>query len=213
MTQKQNQVLCAICGKCPATTVDHVPPKGIFPKPRPANLVTVPACFRCNHVASKNDEKFRVYLSLHVGIDTPQTKTLWDKHAFRSVRHNKRLHQEILQMMKPMETTTPNGIVLGKRTVALWNSRSHDAVIEKTIRGLYYHHYKEVLGDRALVRVQWLRRLDNDIYEQTKNWPQNDIGNGTLIYKYGRAEKAPLHSLWVFQFYGRHWSSGYTVPR
>lgn len=212
MAQTPTQILCAICGKRPATTVDHVPPKGIFAKPRPTNLITVPACFHCNHVASKNDEKFRVYLSLHVGIDTPQTKILWNKHALRSIRHNKQLHHEILKTMKPVEVVTPNGIVLGKRTAVLWNSQSHDSVIERTIRGLYYHHFHEALADSALVKVQWLGQLNNDLYELTKNWPQNDIGNGALIYKYGRAEEAPLHSLWIFQFYGRHWSSGYTAP-
>lgn len=212
MPQKSKKPICAICGKRPATTVDHIPPKGVFSKPRPANLITVPACFHCNHGASKNDEKFRVYLSLHVGIDTPEKKSLWDDHALRSVRHNNRLRQEILQKMAPVEINTPSGIVLGKRTAVLWNSKSHDSVIERTIRGLYYHHYHVTLGSQAQVKVQWLHRLDNNVYEQTKHWHENDIGKGALIYKYGRAEDAPLNSFWVFQFYGSHWASGYTIP-
>lgn len=115
-------------------------------------------------------------------------------------------------MMTSVEIATPSGIVLGKRTAVLWNSESHDSVIEKTIRGLYYHHYREILGDKIPIKVQWLYFLDGGLYEQTKHWPQNDIGNGALIYKYGRAEEAPLHSFWIFQFYGSHWALGYTEP-
>jgi hypothetical protein len=193
-------------------TADHIPPKGIFAKPLPANLITVPACFGCNNTGSKNDEKFRVYLSLHVGIDTPQTKALWDKHAFRSIRHNRQLHQEILQTMRPVEIVTPGGIILGKRTAVLWNSQSHNSTIEKMIRGLYFYHYHEVVGNMVKIKVQWLTSLPKDLYEKTKLWPQNDIGDGDFIYKYNRAEDGPLYSTWIFQFYGKHWASGYTVP-
>jgi hypothetical protein len=62
---------CALCGARPATTRtrDHVPPKALFPSPRP-KLITVPACDICNESASEAEEKFRVYLSVKSGIDT-----------------------------------------------------------------------------------------------------------------------------------------------
>ena len=56
--------LCALCGVNQASTRDHVPPKAIFPKPRPP-LITVPACFECNNSASDLDDLFKVYLSMH----------------------------------------------------------------------------------------------------------------------------------------------------
>jgi hypothetical protein len=52
---------CAICGKpCETTTRDHIPPKGLFGKPLPDNLLTVPSCQQCNQEASGDDEYFRL---------------------------------------------------------------------------------------------------------------------------------------------------------
>lgn len=44
----QNIQLCCYCGVRKATTKDHIPPKSIFNKPRPCDLITVPYCFECN---------------------------------------------------------------------------------------------------------------------------------------------------------------------
>src|SRR5512142_2642153 len=35
---------------------DHVPPKGLFGKPRPSNLITVRCCGDCHDAMSKGDE-------------------------------------------------------------------------------------------------------------------------------------------------------------
>lgn len=80
MAREERKQPCAICGKEEATTSDHIPPRGIFPKPRPSNLITVPTCFRCNHAGSKYDERFRVYLNMEVGVDTPETRKLWEEN-------------------------------------------------------------------------------------------------------------------------------------
>jgi len=204
--------VCALCGAAEATTVDHIPPKGIFPKPRPDNLITVPACFKCNSAASKHDEAFRVFLSLHVGIDSPETQALWEAGALRSVRHNRRLFSDIMTSTKRILLRTKAGIILGTRMVVCWDSTAHDRTIERMIRGLYYHHFGEILGDRVIVKVHWLRGLTDDIFEASKEWTQHSLGRNTLIYRFGRAGEAPLHSIWLFQFYDRHWASGYTSP-
>ncbi len=57
---------CCYCGTKEATTRDHVPPKAIFNKPRPDDLITVPCCFECNNQASSFDEKFKAYLGMHI---------------------------------------------------------------------------------------------------------------------------------------------------
>ena len=49
---------CVFCGAL-ATTRDHVPPQGVFPDPRPTDLITVPACDICNNSTKLDDEYFR----------------------------------------------------------------------------------------------------------------------------------------------------------
>jgi hypothetical protein len=65
---------CYLCG-APATTRDHIPPRGLFPQPRPNNLITVPACRSCNHDRSLDDEYFRDVVAAGSN-DSPQSLNL-----------------------------------------------------------------------------------------------------------------------------------------
>jgi len=59
-----NSQECVYCGATGCLTRDHVPPKAIFSKPLPSNLITVPACAKCNSAASNDDEYFRLSLQV-----------------------------------------------------------------------------------------------------------------------------------------------------
>ncbi len=214
--------LCAFCGKLPAKTRDHIPPKGIFPRPRP-QLITVPACARCNRRTSKIEEAFRVYLSLRVGINNDATAKLWKDEAMRTLRHNPRLRNRILRSTRTISVRSPAGIILGERQGGPWPPEVHDPIVEKTIRGLYFYHYREILGDRVHIKVQWLRTT-----EDLENWSRRvppsveqlwtelpgagNVGTGYFRYRYATAIENPLHSAWLFDFYGAHFASGYTSP-
>jgi hypothetical protein len=47
-----------------AFSPDHVPPEGLFLKPRPDNLIEVPCCFECNNKHSGFDERLRIIASM-----------------------------------------------------------------------------------------------------------------------------------------------------
>jgi 5-methylcytosine-specific restriction endonuclease McrA len=55
---------CVYCGETKPLSADHVPPKNLFDRPYPANLLTVPACVDCNGAFSKDDEDFRIALTV-----------------------------------------------------------------------------------------------------------------------------------------------------
>ena len=204
--------MCAICGVREATTFDHLPPRAIFPKPRPSNLVTVPACLPCNHGASKHDEQFRVYLTMQTGPDNPQSKKLWKERSMATLRKNRKLHRMILQGMRPVEMRSDAGIYLGRRTAFLFPVEVYESVMQRTARGLYYHHFGEILGAQVRCEVSFLRSLDAEFLELSGNWPSADIGSGAVVYRYSRAADAPLNSAWVFQFYEAHWALVETEP-
>jgi hypothetical protein len=60
---------CAYCGAAADLTRDHVPPRVVFPKPRPKDLITVPACRPCNVSAGPDDEYFGAALRVAVLLD------------------------------------------------------------------------------------------------------------------------------------------------
>src|ERR1022692_4959843 len=78
---------CAYCGTTDDLTQDHVPPRNLFPKPRPSNLITVLACRKCNGGAAKDDEYFRMRLCLSENVGR-NAKAAKNRNAiFRSLQN------------------------------------------------------------------------------------------------------------------------------
>lgn len=203
---------CAICGVREATTRDHIPPKAIFVRPLPTTLVTVPACALCNNGASGHDEHFRVYLGMVVGDRNPKATQLWKERSMATLRKNKKLVSTISQGMHKVELRTDTGQIVGDRSAFLWPANIYESVVERIARGLYYHHFGDILGMRAECNVGFLHYLSDSYTDASKNWPEGHIGEGAFSYRYNRADEHPLNSLWVFEFYQGHWASVETVP-
>jgi hypothetical protein len=152
-----------------------------------------------------------VYLGLHVNRTTPSGARLYEE-ARRTLQHNQRLLKEVLASIRPVHLATEAGIIYERAFSIPWDSNTHDTIVEKTIRGLYYHHFNEILGPKVRIDVYWFRSLTRDIVEMSHDWLENRFGSGEFIYRFGRAEDSPLDSVWVFEFYGAHWAAGYTSP-
>lgn len=69
MTVKEEVKLCAYCGQPRASTVDHIPPKLFLARPYPENLLTVPACKKCNTSFQADDEYTRFVVSIDFRAD------------------------------------------------------------------------------------------------------------------------------------------------
>jgi len=84
---------CAYCGQSLSLEdlhVDHVVPNCLFTSPRPANLVEVPACYRCNNEKSKFDSFLRDMAVLAKGsMDHPVARELKNTKVKRSIQNNK----------------------------------------------------------------------------------------------------------------------------
>jgi|GEM_PF-907017 len=204
--------VCVICGKQPATTDDHVPPKGIFPKPRPSDLITVRTCLACNKSTSDLDEVFKVFIGI-AGGHGAEGERMFKEQTSRTLEHNRRLKREIASTIRDVWVKTTEGIILGKRPAVLLNSTAHDQIIEKTIRGLHFHHTGRILADQADIKVNWHYALTKDMYEMSLRWHTGVVGNGQFIYKYLAPDEVPLASVWIFQFFRRAWSSGTVLPK
>lgn len=201
--------LCVFCGIEKATTKDHIPPKGIFVKPRPSNLITVPACVKCNGGSSGLDEQFIADLGIHVSNGAEAGKRLFAEQVMKTLRHNNELSRKVLGRIKSVDFTTPEGIIYGRKHIGEWDKEPHMKIIEKTIRGLYYHHYDEILDANYSVDTYFFDSLTEELQEISKNWAFNSFGD--VRYKYTRAEEnKETSSVWLFQFYDSHWAGGQT---
>jgi len=79
-------------------TVDHVPPKGLFSKPRPNNLLTVPACLSCNNSKSDDDEFFRLLATMGVNR-TPEAERVYEQRTLPNKIRKGRLRERIGALM------------------------------------------------------------------------------------------------------------------
>lgn len=204
---------CVFCGDNPATTRDHVPPKGIFPPPRPGDLITVPACLGCNQATSGDDEDFRARLSLAVGVDSPLKEAFWEE-ARRTIKHNNRLKMGLVESTRDVWVKSPGGIIVDKGLTFGWPKESRERVILKITKGLYYHHLGEPIGKGA--EIEFSRPSQHGIPEVLQDLMEYlnviHIGDGQFSYAYGRADDHPLGTLWIYQFYGRFWCFAFTKP-
>ena len=185
--------LCCLCGIRPATTKDHIPPKCIFPPPRPVDIITVPACKECNESTSAVDEEFRVFVSLFVGEKTPETERLWES-TISTVEKNHRLLDKAKSAFQPGYITSKHGIILGEADLVVWDD-SMNQVIDKMIHGLYFYHFDEILAGRVDITVKQLNIITmTDIErarlcESVKPLPCNYVADGQFMYRWSAPRK------------------------
>src|SRR5688572_5404399 len=128
----RNTILCCYCGLRKATTKDHIPPRSIFNKPRPHDLITVPSCIECNLSASKSDERFKAYLGMHVAKQGGEAERLFKEGVLPTTNYNRRLRRSILSSMYEIYTRTKSGIITKAKAVP-WDNEAHDETIERMV--------------------------------------------------------------------------------
>jgi len=140
---------CIYCGAISKITDDHIPPRNLFPTPRPNNLIAVPSCLSCDHGASLDDEYFRLMVRLRADVlDHPAAKQLLPT-VFRSLTKPKkhRFAQSLYRSMKELEITTPAGIYLGKQPSYDVDFTRLDRVAKRIAKGLFFYEWKTRLPD------------------------------------------------------------------
>ena len=212
--RKEQKQLCVLCGIRSATTLDHVPPKGIFVRPRP-RLITVPACEPCNVGASAAEEGFKLFLSAKNGPPTPAAVAFWQQGGLRTLNNNQRLRREFLSGT-PFWIRSPTTGRFEETRTFKWPVESHDPVIEKITRGLYYHHFNGSLSPTTSVSVYYLDRLTDELRDiaMGENVARSNLGgDDRFCYAYGRTAESPESTLWMYQFYMHHWAAAITRPQ
>lgn len=200
---REEPKVCVYCGK-KATTSDHVPPKQIFPKPRPNNLEKIPACFECNNKAGKDEEYFLAAFMFSEAGTSEAGKKLWQEKLNRMYKKNLGLRRKIAQNLKAEDVYTPHGIFMARRmTINLDEDRIYK-VVSKIIKGLYYLEYQEPLPCSQNLDCLF---LENETHfnaakactKQLKNG--SNFWKGIFQYKYNRTEKGRPGSIWLLNFY------------
>ena len=139
---------CVYCGSQRQLTRDHIPPKNLFPKPLPSNLVTLPCCRGCNAGASKDDEYFRFLVTRDDAGDHPEARKILPAF-FKSLqrRQAKGLTNLMKENLFDIDVYTPGGIYVERRLGYNADVRRFDNVASRIVKGLFWHEFGVRLPD------------------------------------------------------------------
>jgi hypothetical protein len=206
--------LCIYCRVNVANELDHVPPKCLFPRPRPADLVTVPSCADCNRRFGRDDEYFRDVLALYTfdSDGLPELKRLQDA-MLRSLRRE-RVRPPARRMLERSRTDwVPYRSTLAERVrlVPVKMNRI-GRTVERVVQGLHFHETGRVLPPSHAPRVidsgsmRKVSRLDlpffQDLFAPLSRAEWKSIGHRAFGYAVTPARDAPDSTVWAVSFFG-----------
>jgi hypothetical protein len=107
-------------------------------------LITVPACDEHNNQRSGLDERFREFVSLNVGTDTPLTEALWQP-TLRALNRNPKRKQRLLAGAFRIPESD-------QIAVPIEGAVFHQ-MLKSITHALYWHHYRDRLGGRIEIET------------------------------------------------------------
>jgi hypothetical protein len=187
---------CVYCGEQRELTRDHVPPRCLFSKPGPSELITVPCCTHCNGDFQQHDEYFRIAIT--TGIDREK----FPKENADSVRAiNKLARPASLRFARSLLETYD-----AKSAQITIDRQRIELVRYRITRGLFFHHknvrmpqhigfvFRE-LTENVKTNVEGRDRIERLAADLTT------IGPGTFRYAHEALFRPdPFGTFWLMRF-------------
>lgn len=202
---------CIYCNENLANTVDHIPPRCIFSKPLPLNMITVPCCNVCNSKYALDDEYFMVVLTLIE--DT--TKNIYKDYLFEKIQRMKlreqsrKLIEYIKYSFEAKVKITRNGLILLNQPGINIDQKRIRNTVNRIIKGLVYKETGLLTKEVVSVFTTDYRNLDHDMTKQLmdvldfiKYGDTIYIGDGKIFgYKFVYPKSCPEVSGWILNFF------------
>jgi hypothetical protein len=201
MNATENCYLCGIALNEINRTRDHVPPRGIFAKPLPDNLITVPCCQPCNNGNHKADEVFRSIMSMAYKRN-PAGDKIWQRVVDRTLPA-KRIKAEIDAITATAKRITdPHGNPCVQMIV---NRRPLNLQLIRITRGLLATAYPDIKSSNLeweITIIHQFRVFDALMTGVTDMLPHTTRGLGNE-FQFWHAISADTESsgFWVYLFY------------
>ena len=198
---KESCYLCRSALNESNRTRDHVPPKGIFAKPLPDNLITVPCCQSCNHGNHKADEVFRSIMAMAYKRN-PAGDSVWQR-VVRKTIPAKRIKSEIDAITATARRITdPEGnpcvqFIVKKRPINLQLIR-----LKRGLLATVYPNIDSSNLEWEITIIHQFKVFDALMSGVTVMLPYNTRGSGDEFqFWHAIAADKPSSGLWVYLFY------------
>src|SRR3990167_5778700 len=201
----QTSKTCVFCGN-PANTREHIPAKQFFKGVPENRLITVPSCSDCNKNFQKNEDFFRQFLAGFLMDRSDHAKKLMENEVSRSIKRKPALGIQMFSQMKKVNLYTKSGIYLGPKTmyrVSDLDYKMINSVVEKIIKGLFYHEFGETIPEDWIIRIVWInpkRDKELGLTEMAKELKWNVIKDDTFAYGHQFVPET-FQSIWILDFF------------
>jgi len=213
MKRKKTKIgICSICGCYSDLTIEHIPPKGIFLKPRPKNTITIFSCEKCNQNTKLDDEYFRFWVTAGAHPKTKLAELWSDKVVGSSFKRSPALlkriqddHKQLLEhrledSLRTYDGEIAKGELLSRCYIA--DAERINRVACKIVRGLFFHHFKKPMPRAAIFNVSDAPiHLDTLIKIIIARKGMVGGEEGEFIYWFKFDDENLFHSCWVLLFY------------
>ena len=212
--------LCVYCAEARGTTIDHVPPKGLFAKGHRHDLIRVPACRACNGSFSTEDEYARQIFTMAAGADDSVHVREGRKTTLRSMERSD--HRKMLEATYrnfSFRERWRHGAYLGVHPMQKFDRPRICRFVARIAVALFYHELGRVLPLNYTASVEMLED-DPDVYPEAKRLSLENLHRQALsqgiysvedgVFEYafftdtavGIGDADPNYSCWALRFYG-----------
>lgn len=223
--RKKEKGICPFCLKNKELTDDHIPPKNLFPKPRPNTLITVKSCKLCNSNTSKDDEYFRLMLTMMDGLGTNPLVSNNQDIVVRSLARKEAqgLAVEFLKNIQYAPVFTINGLYMRHKSIYCIDDRRLSSTAIKIVKGLFYHEFKKPVpvDYNAYAYFDLTIRDRGDFYslemiQKIKNLTCHEKEKVVVKDGFSYSFHKPFpeetdDSYWILKFYNRAIFTGFVI--
>jgi hypothetical protein len=208
----KKKTTCAYCD-APATTADHIPPKGLFAKPLPIDLLTVPSCLLCNGGAAQDDEYFRTVMAFRSDTYERSDAAGAAERAMRALvrEGGEGFRKGVLSKLTEIPMFGDDGPKVGSIGQLDVDLRRVRRVVERIVRGLYYHHKGERLPPECRVTVNSLESFESpdasavatlcEVTRWAMSAERHVSPRRVLDYRFRETKQDPACAVWILGFY------------
>lgn len=191
--------LCYLCGSGENLTRDHIPPKNLFPPPKPTDLITVWCCKKCNEKFSLIDESFRVFTSSVINR-SKSGEWIWNNKVMgSSFKRSPKLKLATIKSLVPLQTEI-SGLMVQETGMTYPIKKTKEYLVRLT-KGFTKYFNPEIDYSNAKFKVNNIIPNSGIINMLYQKFFYVEKGNG--VFRMWRMFEKDMgaKSVWVYVFY------------
>lgn len=190
---------CYLCNSTKNLTKDHIPPKNLFPFPKPANLITVWCCKECNGKFSLIDESFRVFTSSVINR-SKSGEWIWNNKVMESsFKRSPKLKQATIKSLITIQAEI-NGIKVQESGITYPVEKTKEYLVRLT-KGFTRYFNPEIDYSHAKFEVSKIIPNQQIIDMLYQKFFYVEKGNGVFRMWRMFVKDMGVKSVWVYVFY------------